>query len=543
MKRIKRLVKRHFKLIIFCAIIVLVLILNRIFGWSAYLSGSENLNFLSDMIRDNMLAASLIYIGLTIVACVVLALPGVVFAILAGAIFGPWLGTLLCLIATTIGAIASFIAGRFFLQDSIKPMLEKNTKLKKLLFDDVGRSDIMLLAITRLVPLFPYNLQNFAYGITDMSISHYSIYTFIFMIPGVVLYTFGAAGLTTAENKALYFTIAGALLILTLLLAWLLKKKSEKVKISIVLAVYNGEHDVARCIESLRNQTHKDIEIICVDDGSTDGTLAILKEQAAKDTRIKVYEQGENKKLLLAIKRGVKEATGDYIMFIDDDDWYEPNACERVAEIINSDNPDLIFFGTNLVELDHESIPEIKEKREKNLATHNFKYKGENTLDIKKVRYSYLWNKAVRAEVAKKAYEALPDVEMTHHSDCFACKTIAFYAKSLVSVTDKLINYNYLNGESATLQLSLSEFDYLMRCMKIYEDGVAEFLENNNAIDSLNRFRKNYKKRVKNRIILWKEKIPEKDAEEALKILIKYHDADTVKSVLESMEEENNGNS
>lgn len=218
-------VKKNLKLIIFCVIIVVILILNHIFGWSAYLSDADNLTFLSDMIKENMLTASLIYIGLTIVACVALALPGVTFAILAGVLFGPWWGTLLCLIATTLGAIIAFIIGRLFLQDSIKPMVEKNKLMKKLLFDDVGRSDIVLLAITRLVPIFPYNIQNFAYGITDMSLSRYSLFTFLFMIPGVALYTIGTAGFTSGGNKLLYFGIAGVLLVFVMFLGWFIKKK------------------------------------------------------------------------------------------------------------------------------------------------------------------------------------------------------------------------------------------------------------------------------------------------------------------------------
>lgn len=213
----------------------MILVLNRIFGWSEYLSDSGNLSFLSDMIQENMPAAALIYIGLTIVACVALALPGVTFAILAAILFGPWWGTLLCLIATTIGAIVAFIVGRFFLQDSIKPMVEKNRLMKKLLFDDVGRSDIVLLAITRLVPLFPYNIQNFAYGITDMSLVRYSLFTFIFMIPGVSLYTIGTAGFTSGSNKMLYFGIAAALLLMVIALGWYIKKRyltSEDLKLA-----------------------------------------------------------------------------------------------------------------------------------------------------------------------------------------------------------------------------------------------------------------------------------------------------------------------
>ena len=205
--------------------IVVILVLNHIYGWSAYLSNSDNLKFLSDMIQEHFILAALIYIGLTIVACVVLALPGVTFAILAGVIFGPWWGTLFCLIATTLGAIIAFIVGRFFLQDSIKPMVAKNALLKKILFDEAGRSDIVLLAITRLVPLFPYNIQNFAYGITDISLAHYSLYTFIFMIPGVALYTIGTAGFTSAENRWLYWGIAAVLLVLVMFLGWYVKKR------------------------------------------------------------------------------------------------------------------------------------------------------------------------------------------------------------------------------------------------------------------------------------------------------------------------------
>ena len=218
-------IKKNSKLIIFGLIIVVIFLLNQKFGWSDYLSNTENLRFLSDMINSHFLLAALIYTGLTIIACVVLALPGVTFAILAAVLFGPWWGTLFCLIATTLGAIIAFIVGRFFLKDSIKPMVARSGILKRILFDDAGRSDIVLLAITRLVPIFPYNIQNFAYGITDISLAHYSFYTFIFMIPGVALYTIGTAGFTSGENKWLYFGIAAGLLILVMFLGWFIRKK------------------------------------------------------------------------------------------------------------------------------------------------------------------------------------------------------------------------------------------------------------------------------------------------------------------------------
>ena len=177
------------KLWIFIGMIVLILKLNHIFGWSYYLGNTENLKFLENMVQENLVLAIGIYTILTIISCVVLALPGVTFAIVAGLVFGPVLGTICCSVATTLGAMVAFVAGRFFLQDIIKPMAMKNKYLKKWLFDESGNNEVFILMITRLVPLFPYNLQNFAYGVTDIKFSTYSICSLIFMLPGTAMYT------------------------------------------------------------------------------------------------------------------------------------------------------------------------------------------------------------------------------------------------------------------------------------------------------------------------------------------------------------------
>ena len=212
------------KMWIFIGIIVLILVLNHIFGWSAYLGNTENLKFLENMVQDNLLLAVLIYTVLTIVSCVVLALPGVTFAIIAGLVFGPVLGTICCSVATTLGAMVAFVVGRFFLQDSIKPMAMKNKYLKKWLFDETGSNEIFILMITRLVPLFPYNLQNFAYGVTDIKFSTYSICSLIFMLPGTAMYTVGTAGLADKENRILYIGIALVLAVVVIGIGSFLKK-------------------------------------------------------------------------------------------------------------------------------------------------------------------------------------------------------------------------------------------------------------------------------------------------------------------------------
>ncbi|MCI9489185.1 TVP38/TMEM64 family protein [Lachnospiraceae bacterium 48-42] len=212
------------KLWIFILLIAAILILNHIFGWSSYISDQNNLKLLEDIIEENRLLAVIIYIAVTIVGCVALALPGVTFAIAAGLLFGPVLGTICCSAATTIGAMLAFAAGRYFLKDSIKPVVMKNRYLKKCLFDESGRNEIFILMITRLVPLFPYNLQNFAYGITDIRFSTYSVCSLIFMLPGTAMYTVGTAGLADKENRLLYIGIAAGFAVMVMGLGAYLKK-------------------------------------------------------------------------------------------------------------------------------------------------------------------------------------------------------------------------------------------------------------------------------------------------------------------------------
>ena len=217
--------KKYIKIITFAFIIVLILVLNHYFGWSEYLSDADNLMFLKETVEEHFLWALCIYIVLTIIGCVVLALPGITFAVAAGILFGPFMGIFACLTATTLGAMFAFLVGRFFLKESVKPMLEKNRLLKRLLFSADGKSDMIVLMITRMVPLFPYNLQNFAYGITDIGFWKYSIFTFIFMLPGVSFFTIGSAGLTAEGDKWKYFLTAGILSVLVTAAGILIQRK------------------------------------------------------------------------------------------------------------------------------------------------------------------------------------------------------------------------------------------------------------------------------------------------------------------------------
>ncbi|MBE6444180.1 MAG: glycosyltransferase family 2 protein [Alphaproteobacteria bacterium] len=116
-------------------------------------------------------------------------------------------------------------------------------------------------------------------------------------------------------------------------------------KISIIIPVYNTEKYLRQCLTSVVNQTLKDIEIICVNDGSTDNSLSILKEYAKKDNRIKIIEKTVSSGAGDSRNQGIKVAQGEYLWFVDSDDWAELSTCEEVYKYIlkNKDIDFLIF--------------------------------------------------------------------------------------------------------------------------------------------------------------------------------------------------------
>ena len=204
--------RRWAKPLAFAILLTALLVLNRRYGWGAALM--EALPRLRELTTSRPIEAALIYVVATATGCVLLALPGAAFAAAAGLIFDPLMGTVLCLVAATLGAVLAFLAGRYFLKDAVKPWLKRSPLLKKFLFEDARRSGVALLMITRLVPLFPYNLQNFAYGLTDIGLWPYTVYTFLFMAPGAAAFTLGAAGLSDPQRRRLYLALAAALIVL-----------------------------------------------------------------------------------------------------------------------------------------------------------------------------------------------------------------------------------------------------------------------------------------------------------------------------------------
>lgn len=124
------------------------------------------------------------------------------------------------------------------------------------------------------------------------------------------------------------------------------------VKVSVIVPVYNVEKYLEECLDSIINQTLEDIEIICVNDGSTDNSLSILESFAKKEDRIKIISQ-ENQGLAAARNLGLDNVNGDYVFFIDSDDFLELNALEELYNIAVEKSLDFVLY--KLINYDDET--------------------------------------------------------------------------------------------------------------------------------------------------------------------------------------------
>ena len=119
------------------------------------------------------------------------------------------------------------------------------------------------------------------------------------------------------------------------------------IKVSVIIPVYNAEIYLRQCLDTIINQTLREIEIICVDDGSTDGSLRILEEYVSTDNRIKLIRQ-ENSGAGAARNRGLEVARGEYLSFLDSDDFFEPDMLELSYKKAKEDNSDIVVFRANI---------------------------------------------------------------------------------------------------------------------------------------------------------------------------------------------------
>jgi len=217
------------KKIFIVAIIVLVLILIRFFNVD------EVLRQTLYRIRDMGWPGVICFIVLYVVATVAF-LPGAILTLGCGAIYGVVKGTIIVSIASTLGATAAFLVGRYFARGFVQTKVSGKPKFQAI-DQAVGAEGWKIVGLTRLSPLFPFNLLNYAYGLTSVSLKHYFWASWIGMLPGTVMYVYigslaGSLATVGAEQRqrtTAEWVLYGIGLIATIAVTVLITHKAKEV--------------------------------------------------------------------------------------------------------------------------------------------------------------------------------------------------------------------------------------------------------------------------------------------------------------------------
>lgn len=249
----------------------------------------------------------------------------------------------------------------------------------------------------------------------------------------------------------------------------------EESKISIIIPCYNVEKYIEKCIKSILNQTYKNLEIIAIDDGSLDNTLVILNKFKEKDNRVNIISK-KNTGVSDSRNIGIKSSTGDYLMFVDADDFLEEDAVEKLYNV-------LINNKVNIVRGMYRRISEKGALEENNIS----KYNNVNNYEIVKYILNgdiscYVWLLMIKKKILKK-YNIEFDKDLKIMEDTI------FYIKIIEKEKIYFLNeiiYNYVqNDESATGNINKT-LEIYKNMIKAEKKIINSLKENNLWKDELN---------------------------------------------------------
>lgn len=286
-------------------------------------------------------------------------------------------------------------------------------------------------------------------------------------------------------------------------------------KVSVIIPVYNVEKYLRKCLDSVINQTYKDLEIICINDGSTDNSLQILEKYSEKDERIKIINR-QNGGLSAARNSGLDIAVGKYVYFVDSDDWIEPNTINELVNIIESYNVDVVIHEANNILNDSSFIGTNLDAQ----AWFDSYTKNNGIYDVPKEINRDIcpvtWNKLYKVDIINKYYCRFPE-GLVNEDELFLW-TYMIHCKNFYYLNKKL--YNYLRRSDSIMGTRdnspkildiLEILSEIYKTVKKYKD-INEYQEylTQNYVNNINllfqRMPKEYKREALNRIKEYYEK-------------------------------------
>jgi len=246
--------------------------------------------------------------------------------------------------------------------------------------------------------------------------------------------------------------------------------------VSIIIPIYNVEKYIQQCLESVICQTHKNLEILCVDDCGQDASIDIVRSHMIKDTRIKLISHAMNQGLACARNAGIEHATGDYIYFLDSDDFISSESIESMLDSALTHKSDIVFSGVELaVEEDAKSdeLGAIKNYLSFEAGS-ECEVVSRDTFDFFLDEFPCVaWNKLFRTEFLRSNYISFVQQNIVHEDEGFHVKILANLPR--ISFVDE-VGYFYRIRSSSIMQQAIDAWEKKIKALRVSLDDAISYL-------------------------------------------------------------------
>lgn len=237
---------------------------------------------------------------------------------------------------------------------------------------------------------------------------------------------------------------------------------NHRPSVSIILPLFNDEEYVAAALDSCLAQTRTDIEVICVDDASTDKTVLIVEEYAARDPRITLIRQDTNSSAFQARRIGVMAASAPFVLFLDGDDELAPHAAQTALTKAEATRADVVGFGVTILAADG-----VPSRLEAALQPQHNELTAPGIVPalfpVGEVANGHLWRYCFSTALLRGAYEDVPEDRAFYRANDLPITFLALaQAKKYVSVPDRLYLYYFRRGTSGHAIGDINHFEFLL---------------------------------------------------------------------------------
>ena len=260
------------------------------------------------------------------------------------------------------------------------------------------------------------------------------------------------------------------------------KNQNCSIKVSVVIPVYNAEKYIRQCLDSILNQTLKEIEVICVDDLSTDGTVEILKEYESKYSNVKAIYHKDNYSAAKCRKDGVLASSGEYVVFSDADDFFELDALETAYKKIKEKKVDMLHFGTKVENC--ANLPQSRiDMNAKLVAPYLKNDVSSNVMEEcflnKKFAFN-VWGKIIKGDICREALKNASDGFFPKANDLYIAFLIFDKLTSYFAIEKKLYHYCFGRGQTGHNTLDTAAFELCCKSASVYFELEKYAKEQNN---------------------------------------------------------------